>query len=151
MPPDRWMISLNPETETLGQMLRRLREERGWTQFDLAALVEPELADDYRAMRNLQSNLSRYETENIKRPDEVLLEKLERIYGLAPDTLAVAHNRSALQRKRVSTPPPNSVAIGPAEPELKEAVQALYLFETEELPAVTEFLRARANLPRAAR
>src|SRR5687768_6205218 len=85
MPPERWLIQLDPETESLGALLRRLRTERGWTQPQLAALVDPARANDVQVMKNLQALLSRYESDATKRPDPILLATLEGIYALPED------------------------------------------------------------------
>lgn len=103
MPPTRYLIRLDPEAETLGQMLRRLRDERGWKQEQVAALVDPERADDFRAMKNMQSLLSRYESDTMKRPDTFLLERLEQVYELAPDTLVLAATHTERKSRRQET------------------------------------------------
>lgn len=104
MPPtQRYLIRLDPETETLGQMLKRLRDERDLKQEELAALLDPERAGDYRAVKNMQSQLSKLESDAMKRPDNFLLEKLERFYGLAPDTLILAASHTDRKRRRTET------------------------------------------------
>jgi transcriptional regulator with XRE-family HTH domain len=141
MSPKRWIIPANDTTETLGQLLRRHREERGWTQFHLARRLAPERADDARAMRNLQALLSRYESGVVKRPDGHLLERLTELYGIPEEQMALAVHR---MHRTPQPPPPNSVTVL-MDPALIEILDALELFEQEHLPAVAEHLRAIAQ------
>lgn len=134
MPPMRYLIRLDPETEPLHALLKRLRDEHGWSQYELAARVDPERANDPQAMRNLQTLLSRYETGKITRPDELLLEKLEAIYGLAPNDLVLAGAATARGRRRQET-------LFPVEDRDVEAVRQFsrYLQDAGERPGSPSF------------
>lgn len=146
VPPERWMIRLDPESETLGPILRRLRDDRGWTLYELARRVYPDRANESREMKNKESLLSRYETNQMKNPDPAVLDRLEDVYGLPRDTLTLAHSRTQRYlRMRESIPASERTVIIPDEPELIEAVNALFLLEDHELGHWAELIRLQAN------
>lgn len=134
MPPTRYILRLEPEAEPWHAKLKRLRIERNWSQYELAAQVDPERANEPGAMRNLQTLLSRYETGGIKRPDEIMLEKLERIYDLEPNELFLAAGDTARRRKRPET-------LFPVSDSDVEAVRQFsrYLVESGEDPGSQSF------------
>lgn len=133
MPPERWLIPINQEGETLGELMQRMRLSRGWYQKDVARAL------GYPIER--QSWLSRYENDAVTRPNPDLIEGIARIYDLPLEQVAMAAHRSSQRRP---TLPGSSVAI-PAEPELIEVVRALFLLEPEEFPSVAEYVRLKAE------
>lgn len=133
MPPDRWMIAIDPKEETLGDLMLRMRTQRGWYQKDVARAMG--LAPER------QSLLSRYENDAVVRPNPEIIEGVARIYELPLETVTMAAHRSSQRRQALPGP---SVAI-PAEPELIEAVNALFLLESDELGHWAELIRLQVK------
>lgn len=135
MPPERWMISIDPLEETLGDLMLRMRTQRGWYQKDVARAMglPPER----------QSLLSRYENDSVVRPNPEIIEGIARVYELPLEVVTMAAHRSSQRRQSLPGP---SVAI-PQEPELIEAVRALFLLEPEQLPSVAQHIRMVAEGP----
>lgn len=65
--------------ETIGQMIKRLREARGWNQVELAGLAEV-----------TRSWLSRVELDSIRKPEREMLERVARVLGVPPETIWAA-------------------------------------------------------------
>lgn len=128
------MVEVLPSRETLGAMLRRLRLSKGWSQKQLERQIDVD-----------QGRLSNYERD-VNIPDPELLDRLNDLYGLPPETLSKKAWEEERHR-RLPQPEPvpgRSVAI-PNEPALIDAVRALFLLETEHLPDVTRFIRMEAE------
>ena len=107
------------------------------------------VAGDYRAMKRMQSKLSKLSQGHDVRPDVMLLYRLEEIYGLEPNKLDIASAQTARQRNSAANIPLDYVTVAvPDEPELEDAVNAVLQFEAEELPYVAGRLRDIANGPR---
>lgn len=133
MPPERWMISIDPKEETLGDLMLRMRTQRGWYQKDVARAMG--LAPER------QSLLSRYENDSVVRPNPEIIEGISRVYELPLEVVTMAAHRSSQRRQALPGP---SVAI-PAEPELIEAVRALFLLESDELGHWADMIRLEVD------
>jgi transcriptional regulator with XRE-family HTH domain len=136
VPPERWMVELVPQPKTFGSEVRRLRLARGWSQRDVARKTEID-----------QTEISKFERDAYRHRKPDVVAAYEDAFGLTRGELAHLPWGDAL-RNPPHIPGP-SVAI-PQEPELLEAVRALYLLEPEQLPDVAEHIRviAKGPLPR---
>lgn len=137
MPPVRWMRFLTPPPESLGQALRRLRTERRLDQEDVS-----------EALGIGNSSLSNYENDKYAPPREAL-QRLNEYFDLPPNTLRTILKNYEDWRELQEPIPGPSVAV-PNEPELIEAVEALFLFEPEQLSDVAQHIRliAKGPIPR---
>lgn len=146
VPPKRWLVRLEPEPESPGALLRRLRGKTS-----LAHVAQQVLAKDVpdAEVLTLQTKLSRYERNQDADLGAKVIDALERLYGLSQGTIVTTAHRWELWRSQQKPLPGISFAI-PDEPELIEAVNVLFRFEPEDLPSVAEVLRARADADAAA-
>lgn len=140
VPREWWSIRMRPDEETLGQVLTRLRLDAGLTQEEVAAQLDPAHAHDIRAMKNLQSLLSRYESDIMKRPNITQLNKLEAVYGLPENTLVMVAVRDEQHRARRERVPGESVAI-PAQPAVLRHLEEVAPLEDDQLELLTQFAR----------
>jgi transcriptional regulator with XRE-family HTH domain len=138
--PDRWLIHIAPEDETLGDMVSRLRRARGWSQSRLAR----EISRPGENIASLQSLVTRYENERITRPSGDMLERFARVFELPRRDVEFAAFQSSLRRERQPIPP-NSVVIGPAVPALVDVLRALDTIEDDELADVAKHIRLIAE------
>lgn len=136
MPPERWMVSV-PPTPLLGRTLRRLRLSRGLSQ----DAIEEALGID-------QSVLSAYERD-ARVPGRSTLRRLAEFYDQPREYLVViaSEDRDRREAAADSEPVPGESVAIPAEPELLDAVRALFLLETDELPDATKTITLLAEKP----
>lgn len=129
MPPERWMIALSRQPESLGEALKRLRLARGWSQ---------EQVEEQTGIS--QTRLSAYERDAYA-PKGATLRQLNDLYELPDRALAdIARRHEEWREANPDRLPGDGVAI-PQEPELVEAVRALYLLEDDELALIPEWVR----------
>lgn len=140
--PDRWIMQITPNDEPFGDKMRRLREAQGLSQLELAGAI----ARPNENVNSLQTLLSRYETGRVGTPDSDVLERLEDFYELPRDALGFAAYKETQRPKRRSIPP-NSVVIGPADPELVEIIKTLNRIKPAQMHLVAEHLRLLAEGP----
>lgn len=141
MPPNWWMTPIGPQPK-LGRTMKRLRLGSGLSQ----DAVEAALGID-------QSVLSAYERD-ARVPRGPVLRRIAEFYGRPVDELVtIARDdqdrredwEASLGNEPDYEPIPGpSVAI-PNDPELIEAVKALYLLETHQLPRATRTIRMIAE------
>jgi transcriptional regulator with XRE-family HTH domain len=142
VPPGRIVIRSDAAPETPGEIIRQAREKAGLSQYGLAALLDPPRANDAMAMKNLQSQVSRYESDSITRHDPAMLANLERALALPPETLDVAAYRTARWRQQQKEIKHNNVAIGPVDEVLVEHITQIAPLEAEDMVWVTNLARA---------
>jgi transcriptional regulator with XRE-family HTH domain len=82
----RWIVAIEPKSESIGGRLKALREEHGLTQTEVA-----------RRLGFDQSVVSRYEKGTI--PPTDFLEGAEALYGLVPGTLQEQAVREEMRRR----------------------------------------------------
>lgn len=133
VPPQRWMVELLPPPETFGTEVRRLRLGRGWSQRDVARRTGID-----------QTEISKFERDAYRHRKSEVIEAYEDAFELTRGTLA--HLPWGEARRNSPEIPGPSVAI-PQEPELLEAVKALFLLETHELSDMTHYIRLKAEGP----
>ncbi len=135
MPPKRWLDRIESQPETVGELLTRLRDAQ-------PGLLQKTVCAETGVPQNI---LSQYELGR-RLPTRTHARKLNEYYALPRDQiLDMMEDERRRERTRLQLPGP-SVAI-PAEPELIEAVRALFLLETHELPAMSELIRLKATEP----
>ena len=137
MPPVRWMTPIGPQPR-LGRELKRLRLSTGLSQ----DAIEDALNID-------QSVLSTYERD-ARVPRGPVLRKLAEFCGRPTDELVKIARDDQDRREEwesmiedgmeIEPIPGPSVAI-PQEPELMEAIRALFLLESDELGHWAELIR----------
>jgi transcriptional regulator with XRE-family HTH domain len=88
----RWIVHIEPQSETIGARLKQLRKQHGLSQMELGRRLGWE-----------QSLISRYEINTM--PPLDFLERAERLYGLAPRSLQEDAVREELRRRGRPEPP----------------------------------------------
>jgi transcriptional regulator with XRE-family HTH domain len=107
----RWIVAIEPKSESIGGRLKALREEHGLTQTEVA-----------RRLGFDQSVVSRYEKGTV--PPTDFLEGAEVLYGLAPGTLQEHAVREEMRRRGRPRPEIPGPAVALAE-EWAEAVRLM--------------------------
>ena len=134
--PDRYLIYIDPQEEPLGDMLIRLRGERGWSQTDLARAI----ARPGEKIASLASLINKYESGGISNPDDDMIGRLATALDVSWHTIDYAAHVAAKRRRRKPIPP-NSFVIGPVTPELREVLEALKRAEDERFSDIAQAVR----------
>lgn len=121
------MVEIKPIPETFGSVIRRLRLERGWSQRDVSRHTGID-----------QTEISKFERDAYRYKKEDVVAAFEDAFGLTRGSLTHLPWGDALLDS--PTIPGPSVAI-PQEPELLDAVRALFLLESDELGHWAELIR----------
>lgn len=125
--PERWLFHIEPGDEALGDMLIRLRKERGWSQYDVAR----EIVLPGEKVASLQTVVHRYEAEKVANPSDKMLNRFAALYGVPRRTIDYAAFQSKLRRERQLIPP-DSLVVGPVSATLREAVETVGELEDRE-------------------
>lgn len=131
VPPERWMVEIKPAPETFGSVVRQHRLARGWSQREVARRTGID-----------QTEISKFERDAYRYRKEDVIVAFEEAFGLTRGELA--HLPWGDATRDIPDVPGLSVAI-PAEPELIEAVRALFLLEADELGTWAEAIRLRVK------
>lgn len=132
MPPERWMVEVAPRPKTFGSVVKGLRLERGWSQREMSRRTGID-----------QTEISKFERDSYKHPKPEIIATYEDSFGLTRGSLShLPWGRAAIPEIDV---PDRGVMIGPAEPELIEAVRALFLLEPEQIPGAAQMIRMLAE------
>jgi transcriptional regulator with XRE-family HTH domain len=107
----RWIVHIEPQSETIGARLKQLRKAHGLSQMELGRRLGWE-----------QSLISRYEINTM--PPLDFLERAERLYNLPPRSLQEDAVREELRRRGRPEPPLPGPAVALAE-EWSEAVRLM--------------------------
>ncbi len=141
MAPQRTVIRLDREVETLGQAVKRLRLKKGWDQGQLS-----------RAIGETQPEVSRIERDCVANISSSLRTRLEDAFGLAAGELSdiiSEANRQQASKERIGLLPYDMVAIGPAEPAIEQVLHAVKDADPEELLDFVRRWRAQHEGPPA--
>lgn len=125
------MVDINPAPDTFGSVVRRRRMARGWSQREVARRTGID-----------QTEISKFERDAYRYRKEEVIAAFEDAFGLTRGELAALPWGDA--SRDAPTIPGPSVAI-PADPELIEAVNALFLLETDELSHWAELIRLQVK------
>ena len=114
-----YMVPAPPES--FGDILRRMRLERGWSQWHVAHLIE-----DITGERTEQGMISSYETGKVKQPFADTLAALDDVFG-QPRGFFAGHvyGLAAAARVKELPPPPDSIVVPPADGDMYRVVKWL--------------------------
>lgn len=115
--PDRWVRYFDPDDEPLGDLLLRLRKERGWSQTDLARLV----ARSDERVQSIASLINKYERGGVSKMSDDMAERLGDVLGVPARRIKYAAFAQA-ERQPI---PPDSLIVGPVDPELRLVIETI--------------------------
>jgi len=133
--PQSWYLIPLDGTESFGQLLRRLRLERGAREG--REITQREVALAIGCEPEKQNVISKYESGSIKQPGQAVVEALADYFEVDVDRLMLAAYRSGRGRPRNSyAVPRNSYAV-PGDPVLIRHLELLREMDITEIEEAT--------------
>lgn len=132
----RWIVPIHEDAEgpTFGEVLRRERLARGWSQDYVAAAV---------GVR--QGKISAYENDRVNDPPAVVVAALEDLFGLERGNLAVLlwGERVRDEFRRLMSPSNTFVLTDDSPESLREIIGEISALDEVELQKLREDIRSR--------